>query len=99
MNKILTELKILSSENENSLVKNLTKTPLKEPNKVMPHTNAPVENATQQADLLFLPNDDGYKYCLVVVDIATRKVDAEPLKTKESKEVKQALQKIYKRRS
>ena len=98
MNKILTELKILSSENENSLVKNLTKTPLKEPNKVMPHTNAPVENATQQADLLFLPNDDGYRYCLVVVDIATRKVDAEPLKTKESNEVKKALQKIYKRR-
>ena len=98
MNKIFTELKILRDEKENSLVKNLTKTPLKEPNKVMPHTNAPVENATQQADLLFLPNDDGYKYCLVVVDIATRKVDAEPLKTKESKEVKQALQKIYKRR-
>lgn len=98
MNKIFKELKILSDEKENSLVKNLTKPPPKEPNKVMPHTNAPVENASQQADLLFLPNDDGYKYCLVVVDIATRKVDAEPLKTKESKEVKQAMQKIYKRK-
>ena len=36
MNKILTDLKILSNVRENSLTKNLTKTPLKEPNDVMP---------------------------------------------------------------
>lgn len=98
MNKILTELKILKNEKENSVVKNLTKTPMKEPNDVMPHTNAPIENAVQQADLLFLPNDDGYKYLLVVVDIATRRVDAQPLKSKDSNEVKQAMQKILKRK-
>jgi hypothetical protein len=98
MNKILTDLKILSNEKENSLVKNLTKQPLKEPRNVMPHTTAPIQNAIQQADLLFLPNDDGFRYLLVVVDIATRRTDAEPLKTKESKEVKLALQKIYKRK-
>lgn len=98
MNKILKELKILKQENENSVVKNLIKTPLKEPNKVMPYTNAPIENASQQVDLLFLPDDDGYKYLLVVVDIATRKVDAEPLKTKEATEVKKAMEKIYKRK-
>ena len=98
MNKIFTDLKILSNVRENSLTKNLTKTPLKEPNDVMPHTTAPKENAVQQADLLYLPNDDGYKYLLVVVDIATRKTDAEPLKTKDSSEVKKALQKIYKRK-
>ena len=97
MNKILKELKMLREENENSLVKNLIKAPLKEPRDVMPHTNAPKENAVQQADLLFLPNDDGYRYLLVVVDIATRKVDAEPLKSKESKEVKKAMEKIYRR--
>lgn len=97
MNKILTELKILKEEKENSLVKNLIKAPIKEPNSVMPHTNAPIENAVQQADLLFLPNDDGYKYLLVVVDIATRKVDAEALKSKESKEVKKAMERIYRR--
>jgi hypothetical protein len=98
MNKILTELKILKNEKENSLVKNLLKTPPKELNNVMPHTTAPKQNAVHQADLLFLPNDDGYRYLLVVVDLATRKVDAEPLKTKDSKEVKEALQKIYKRK-
>ena len=83
---------------ENSLTKNLIKTPLKEPNDVMPHTTAPKENASQQADLLYLPNDDWYKYLLVVVDIATRRTDAEPLKTKDSAEVKKAFQKIYKRK-
>jgi len=99
MNKILKELKILKQENENSVVKNLIKTPTKEPRDIMPHTNAPIENASHQADLLFLPNDDGYKYLLVVVDIATRKVDAEPLKTKEATEVKKAMEKIYKRKT
>jgi hypothetical protein len=98
MDKILSDLKILSNERENNIVKNLTQQPPKEPRHVMPHTTAPIENAVQQADLLHLPNDDGYKYLLVIVDIATRKVDAEPLKSKESNEVKKATQKIYKRR-
>lgn len=98
MNQILTDLKILSNVKDNSIVKNLTKVPMKEPREVMPHTTAPIENAVQQADLLFLPNDDGYKYLLVVVDIATRKVDAEPLKSKDANEVKKAMQKIYKRK-
>ncbi len=31
-----------------------------------------------QADILFLPDDNGYKYALVVVDDATRSTDAEP---------------------
>ena len=44
MNKILTDLKILSNVRENSLTKNLTKTPLKEPNDVMPHTTAVIIN-------------------------------------------------------
>jgi hypothetical protein len=98
MNKILKDLKIVENENENNLVKNLTKVPKKEPANVMPHTFAPVKNATHQADLLHLPDDQGYKYLLVVVDIATRTVDAEPLKTKDSSLVKNALVKIYKRK-
>jgi hypothetical protein len=97
MNKILKELKILRHEKENSVVKNLLKTPTKEPRDIMPHTNAPIENASHQVDLLFLPDDDGYKYLLVVVDIATRKVDAEPLKTKQAKDATKAMEKIYKR--
>ena len=54
------------------------------------------KNAVHQADLLSLPDDDGYKYALVVVDMATRRVEAVPLKTKNSKVVSEALEKIYK---
>eukprot|EP01132_Coremiostelium_polycephalum_P007983 gene7983-9821_t len=50
-----------------------------------------------QADLLFLPNDNGFKYVLVVVDLGNRITDAEPLKDKSSETVKNAFIDIYKR--
>jgi hypothetical protein len=98
MNKILKELNIIEDEKENNVVKNLTKTPKREPQKVMPRIYAPKKDVSHQADLLHLPNDKGYKYLLVVVDTATSMVDAEPLKSKDSDEVKKAMAKIYKRR-
>eukprot|EP00050_Salpingoeca_kvevrii_P005455 m.283041 g.283041 ORF g.283041 m.283041 type:complete len:369 (+) comp11117_c0_seq4:1833-2939(+) len=59
--------------------------------------NAPY--AVQQADLLFLPHDEQpsgtYKYALCVADIGSRHVDARPLRTKEAKEVLEALQDIW----
>jgi IS30 family transposase len=55
-----------------------------------------MKNGSHQADLLFLPNDNGFKYCLVVVDLATRITDAQPLKNKTSKDVLEAMKKIYK---
>ena len=64
----------------------------------VPTTDVFERNTTHQLDLLFLPEDDGYRYLLVIVDIATRHVDAEPLKTKDSKEVLKATQKIFKRK-
>lgn len=54
-------------------------------------------NHTHQADLLFVKPDRGYNYLLVVVDGGTRHFDAEPLKTKNSKEIIQAFDNIYKR--
>src|SRR5574338_475938 len=51
----------------------------------------------QQADLLFLPDDNGYKYSLVVVDLGSRLTDAEPIKDKKSKNLIKAIQKIYDR--
>jgi hypothetical protein len=96
--RILQQLGIIASNESNNKLTNLTKIPKKEPKSVMPHTTAFVKYAVEQADLLFLPEDDGYKYVLVVVDIATRLTDAEPLKTKNANDVKNALIKIYKRR-
>ena len=33
-----------------------------------------------QVDILYLPDDDGYKYALVAVDVGNRLTDAEPMK-------------------
>src|SRR5690606_37077552 len=56
------------------------------------------KNVDHQADLLFLPNDDGYRYALVVTDVATRLSDAQPLKNKHSVDVKKAFETIYNRK-
>lgn len=49
------------------------------------------------ADLLFLPNDRGHRYALVVTDMGSGKTDAEPLKTKSADAVKRAFERIYSR--
>ena len=46
-------------------------------------------NFIHQIDLLFLPYDEYNKerYSLVVIDMSTRLIDAEPIKSKDSKSV------------
>jgi hypothetical protein len=65
--------------------------------KLMPKFYNFEKDNTHQADILYLPDDDGYKFCLVVCDIATSLMDAEPLKKIDSKTVLSAIKKIYKR--
>ena len=68
-----------------------------------PKFDVGVPNEVHQADLLFLPRDrpprgrKTYKYALTIVDVASRYKEAEPLATKEAKEVADALSRIYKR--
>lgn len=57
------------------------------------------EDHSFMADLLMLPTTSkGFKYLLVVVDLATHEFDIEPLKTKQPKEVLAAMQKMFKRK-
>ena len=64
----------------------------------MPHYQIFKEGYLQQADLLFMPTDAfGFKYALVVVDAHSRKLDAEPIKNKDSSTIIKAFTKIYKR--
>lgn len=79
----------------NQEVYNLYKTPKKD--KISPIFYNFEKDHTHQADLLFMPDDKGYKYCLCVVDVATALMDAEPLKEKTSDAVLFALKKIYNR--
>lgn len=92
------KLNIIKDTDEKNLLVTLTEPPKKEPTNQMPSHRAVNKNFSHQIDLLFLPDDNGYRYLLVCVDIATRLCDAEPLKTKNSVEVKNALLKIYKRK-
>ena len=68
-----------------------------------PKFDVSTPNAVHQADLLFLPHDKlprgrkVYKYALTVTDVASRYKEAEPITSKNSDEVVQAFQKIYKR--
>ena len=61
-----------------------------------------VPNEVHQANLPFLPHDrlslgrKTYKYALTVMDVASHYKEAEPLTTKESKEIADALERIYK---
>ena len=67
-----------------------------------PHWVVDKPNHIHQADLLFLPHDrvgrKTYRYALVVIDVASRYKDAEPLTSKESHEISKAFEKIYSRK-
>ena len=71
--------------------------PKKEKGKAMPHFENNVAGQVQQADILYLPDDNGYKFCLVVVDVADHKIDAQQLKTITAESVLKGFKIIYKR--
>lgn len=86
------------NELNKELLYNLYKTPKRDKGLDAPHQTNDVENAVHQMDLLYLPDDAGRKYSLVVVDLATRKTDAEPMMDKKPQNVVEALKAIYNRR-
>ena len=66
-----------------------------------PKFDVAVPNEVHQADLLFLPHDrvrrKSFRYALMVVDVASRYKEAEPLTSKIAAEVADGLARIYKR--
>jgi hypothetical protein len=59
----------------------------------------PIANWNYMSDLIELPTtDDGNKYMLVILDLATSKFDIEPMKTKSSKATLEAFKKIINRK-
>ena len=69
-------LGIKKSDDQDNIVTNLTKVPVKDKGVNATKFNVHVKNSVHQADLLFLPNDNGYRYALVVVDVATRSMNS-----------------------
>lgn len=80
---------------DDSLVNQLIKPPKKQLTKTSWNTTNVRPHQYHQADLLYLPNDDGYKYCLVVVDISTKELQARPLKKRDGKTTLKAFKSIY----
>jgi hypothetical protein len=78
-----------------TIVDQLLTKPKKDNYEETPHIQVDGKNIVHQADILYLPNDKGYKYCLVVVDLGSRLTDAEPLKSLSSGSVTEAFKKIY----
>ena len=72
---------------------------------IRPRFDVSAKDEVHQADLLFLPHDNvkagrvnkTYRYALTLVDVGTRYKEAEPLTSKDSKEVAKAFEKIYSR--
>lgn len=81
----------LSSE----LLYKLMKRPTKDSAKIKNHYQVYGAKYQYQADILFLPDDDGFRYALVVVDMANGLTDAYPLKSKTSTEVLIAFKHIF----
>ena len=103
LKKINPEKDILNKNLENTSrdddvneLKSLYQIPIKEKGNMMPHFQV-FKDGLQQADLLFLPQDNKYNYCLVVVDIHSRICDAESITSKNTDIIVKAFEKIYKR--
>lgn len=73
---------------------------LVEPPKVVNKSSFKVfsDNAVVQADLIYMPEDNGYNFILTVVDVASRAVDAEPLENRTAEDVVQGFEQIFKRK-
>ena len=102
INKFYDSLGISSTFKDKKHLKNETlyqlyQKPKKERGKTMPHFENNVTNAVQQADILYLPDDKGFKFCLVVVDVADHRIDAQQLKTITAQSVLNGFKTIYKR--
>lgn len=78
-------------------ITNLYKIPKKDKGDAMPHITSFEPNQIHQCDILYLPDDDGYKYALVVVDDCTGLIDAEPMKGRTAQNALDGIKKIYER--
>jgi hypothetical protein len=78
-------------------LKQLYKKPVKDKNVSVPRNMNTIPKSIYQADILFMPDDDGYKYVLVVVDTADGRTDGVALKNKDNKTVIDAFKKAFKK--
>jgi hypothetical protein len=77
----------------------LMKKPKKLKQSELPHFNLPTADTILQLDTLYFPETNSeYKFVLVACDVATNKVDAEPMKLRDSNTITLAFKNILKRK-
>lgn len=94
----LAKLKNKAKTLQNQELYQILRKPKKDKPKEATHMRGVGPNTLYQSDILYLPNDNGYKYALILVDVSTGITDAEPLKAKDQESILEAFKKIFKRK-
>jgi len=86
-------------KNKKTELNSLYKRPKQED--ILPKFQILQEAIIQQADILYITEDDGYKFILVIVDVYNKKLDCEPIKSlsQDNNEVFEGIKKIYERKN
>jgi hypothetical protein len=99
VNKPKVTLKDFSNEFIGTEAQTLMKRPKRLKQSQLPHFNLPTANTILQLDTLYFPETNSeYKYVLVACDVATNKVDAEPMKLRDANTITLAFKNIIKRK-
>ena len=87
----------ITKEGETNIVEALHEMPKREKGKQMPSykRGGAEPGHVYNADLLYLPDDNGFKYLLVCVDTITGITGAAPMRNREAKDVRAAFEKIF----
>jgi hypothetical protein len=89
---------IKQNASKNSELNQLYKKPIPESKSQTPQAQIFEKDIFYQGDVLYLPEDKGFKYCLVCVDMYDGTIDAEPIKEIDSTNVIKAFKVIFRRR-
>jgi len=82
----------------NTELNQLYKKPQPEIGEQMPSNQVFTKDVYYQADVLYMPEDKGFKFVLVCIDLYDGSLDAEPIKKVDSENVIEAFKKIFKRK-
>lgn len=88
---------IKNNAKANTELNQLYKKPKPETKKYMPIAQVFEKDVYYQADVLYMPEDKGFKYILVCIDMYDGTIDAEPIKEVNYQHVLKAFKKIFRR--
>ena len=98
MDKIYKDMNLVVNETDDNFLTNIYRKIKLPKRKYRARISVHKPGNVYQSDILYLPNDNSYKYLLCVVDLNDNAYDCEPLKNRDTKTVKKAFQSIFSRR-